>query len=68
MGSNITSKEKEALLKIFPGISEDSPCYIKPSKHDVTRLSLYYNETSIAILSKDMEIEYKEYIEDSNEL
>lgn len=63
MGSNITIKEKEAMLRIFPGISEDSPCSIRPSKFNIDQFCLYYNETIIATLSKDMEIEYKEYIE-----
>lgn len=68
MGSNITSKEKEAILRIFPGISEDSPCSIRPSKFNIDQFCLYYNETIIATISKDMEIEYKQYIEDHNEL
>jgi len=59
----MTNIEKEAMLKIFPGINEDSQCFIKPVKSNVDRFGLYYNEICIAILSKDMEKEYKDYIE-----
>lgn len=58
--NNLDNIKKEAMLKIFPGISEDSPCSIRP--YSTNRLALYYNETCIGILSEDMKKEYEEYI------
>jgi hypothetical protein len=55
--------KKEAMLKIFPGISEDSPCEIRALQcGGMKRLGLYYNETCIAKLSKDMEEEYNKLL------
>ena len=63
--NNLDNIKKEAMLKIFPGISEDSPCSIRP--YSTNRLGLYYNETCIASLSEDMKKEYEEYIKGKNE-
>ena len=59
--------KKEAMLKIFPGVNKDSPCEIRSLQcNGIKRLGLYYNETCIAILSKDMEEEYNRLLEVEN--
>ena len=57
------------MLKIFPGVSKDSPCEIRPLQcNGIKRLGLYYNETFIALLSKDMEEEYNKLIQKKGEV